>query len=145
MALVNEDKQLPHGHVRLCLQFLDKRIKITDVLFSEFMNQGAEQTWLRLAELDHQIVSAAGAVNLLADASEHTLNLFVEFIPVGKNEHAGVRFVLQDPFRKQNHNNTFAAALRVPDNTALIGVDMLLGSIDPEILMDPREFLHAAI
>ena len=145
MALVDEDKQLADRRARLLLQFLNESIKITHVLFSELVDQGAEQARLSLPKLDHQIVSAAGAVNLLARAGEHALDLLVQFVAVGEDEHAGVRFVLQNPFGKEHHHDAFAAALGVPDDAALIGVDALLRRLDAEILMHTRELLHAAI
>ena len=46
---------------------------------------------------------------------------------------------------KQHHDDALAAALRVPDDAALVGVDALLRRLDAEILMHPRELLHAAV
>src|ERR1039458_10165144 len=108
MALVDEDEQLAHSRTRLLLQFLNESIKIANVLFSKLVDQGAEQARLRLPKVDHQIVSAAGAVYRLARAGEHALNLFVPFVAVGEDEHTGVRFVLQNPFGKQDHDDALA-------------------------------------
>src|SRR5262249_46055212 len=41
--------------------------------------------------------------------------------------------------------NAFAAALRMPDDAALAGVDALLGRLDAEILMRSRQLLHATV
>src|ERR1700719_685608 len=90
MTLVHEDEQLADRRALLLLQFLNESIKITPVLFSELVDQGAEQARLRLPKLDHQIVSAACAINLLARAGEHALDLLVQFVAVGEDEHAGV-------------------------------------------------------
>ena len=97
MALVHEDEQLADRRARLLLQFLDERIEIIHALLAELVDKRAEQARLGLAKLRHQIVPAAGAVDGLARVGEHALDLFVEFVAVGEDEHAGVGFVLQNP------------------------------------------------
>src|SRR5580700_2224898 len=101
MALVYENEQLTDCRARLLLQFFDKSIEVAHVLLTELVYQRAEQTRSGLAKLRHQIVAAAGAVNGFARAGEDALDLFVQFIAVGKDEHASVRLVLQNPFGKQ--------------------------------------------
>jgi hypothetical protein len=42
MALVHEDEQFANRRVRLLLQFFNERIKVTNVLFSELVDQGTK-------------------------------------------------------------------------------------------------------
>src|SRR5258708_3996757 len=145
MALIHKDEQFADCWARLLLQFLDKRIEISNALLAELMDQRAEQARLGLAELRHQIVPTARAVNGFARAGEHPLDLFVQFVAVGEDKHTRVWLILQNPFGKQDHDDAFATALRVPDNAAFIGLDALGSLLDAEILMYPRQLLHAAI
>src|SRR5262249_13219420 len=51
----------------------------------------------------------------------------------------------KNPFGKQHHNNALAAALRMPNDAALISIDTFLSLLDAKILVHPRELLHATV
>ena len=145
VALVHEDEQLAHGRAGLLLQLLDEGVEIIHALPAELVDQRAEQARLGLAELRHQVAAAAGAIDGLAAVGEDALDLFVEFIAVGEDEHAGLGHVFQDPLGQQHHDDAFAAALGVPDDAAEIFDEPLLRRLDAEILVHARQFLDAAI
>src|ERR1035441_10014225 len=56
-----------------------------------------------------------------------------------------MRIVFQQPLGEQHHENTFAAALGVPDYSAFLAPDALLRGLYARELMRPRHFLSAAI
>ena len=96
-----------------------KAIEVVHVLPAELVNQRAEKTRRRLAELAHQVAAAAGALDRLARLGEDALDLLVQFVAVGDDGDAGVGVVLQNPLGQQHHDDALAAALRVPDDAAL--------------------------
>ena len=145
VALVHEDEQLAHGLAGLRGQFLDERVEIVHALPPELVHQRAEQARLGLAELAHQVAPAAGAVDRLPGFGEDALDLLVQLVAVGDDDHAGVGLVLQNPLGQQHHHDALAAALRVPDDAALVGIHVLLRGLDAEILVDARQLLHAAV
>ena len=120
VALVHEDEHLAHGLAGLGFQFLDERVEVVHALPAELVDQRAEQARLGLAELAHQVAAAAGARDGLAGLGEDALDLFVQLVAVGDDGHAGVGIVLQDPLGQQHHDDALAAALRVPDDAALV-------------------------
>ena len=73
------------------------------------------------------------------------LDLLVQFVAVGDDGDAGVGVVLQDPLREQHHHDALAAALRVPDDAALLLPHVRLRRLDAEILVHARQLLHAAV
>ena len=54
------------------------------------------------------------------DLGEDALDLLVQLVAVGDDGDAGVRVVLQNPLGQQHHDDALAAALRVPDDAALL-------------------------
>ena len=145
VAFVHEHEHLAHRLARLGLQLLDESLEIIHVPAAELMHQGAEQAWRGLAKLTHQVPPAAGALDRLAGLGKDPLDLFVELVPVSDDGDAGIWVVLQNPLGQQHHDDAFAAALRMPDNAALLLAHMLLGRLDAEILMHARQFFHAAV
>ena len=109
------------------------------------MNQRTKQAGRRLGKLGHQITATAGAVHLLAGGLEDVFDLLIQLVAVCDDGHAGVGVVLQNPLGQQHHDDALAASLRVPDDAALLLVDMRLGDLDAEILVHARQFLHAAV
>ena len=95
--------------------------------------------------MGHQVAPASGPLDRLACLGENTFELFVQFITVGDDRHAGVRVVFQNPLGQQHHHDAFAAALRVPDDAALAFVYVLLGSFGAEILVHARQLFHSAV
>ena len=77
--------------------------------------------------------------------TKDTFNLLIQLIAISDDDHTGIVVVGQDPAGQQHHHNALAAALGVPDNPAVAVLNMLLGSLDAEVLMDPWQFLDAAI
>ena len=120
VALVHEDEQLAHRLAGLRLQFLDERVEVVHALPAELVDQRAEQARRGLAELAHQVAAAAGAGDRLARLGEDALDLLVQLVAVGDDDHAGVGLVLQNPLGQQHHDDALAAALRVPDDAALV-------------------------
>ena len=112
---------------------------------AELVDERTQEARFGLAELAHQVVAAAGAVDGLARLGEDSLNLFVQFVPIGDDGHARVGVVLQDPPSQQYHDDALATALGVPDDAALATLDMLLRGFDAEILVHARQLLHAAV
>ncbi len=126
-------------------QLLDELLKIIDALLAELVNQRAQQARRGLSELSHQVASAAGALDGFAGVGEDAFDLLVQLVAVGNDHHARMRLVLQNPLGQQHHHDTFAAALGMPDNAALVRIDMCLRRFDTEILMHARQFFLSGI
>ena len=92
-----------------------------------------------------QVGAALGAVDVLVDAVEDLLDLLVQLVAVGDDQHAGVGDVLANPLGQPHHGQALAAALRVPDDAALAPLHMLLRRPDAEILVVAAELLHAGV
>ena len=86
-----------------------------------------------------------GAVDLLADAVEDALDLFVQLGPVGDEEHPGVLLVLPDPLGEPDHRQGLARALGVPDDAALALGDPVLRGLDAEVLVVAADLLRARV
>ena len=65
--------------------------------------QRTNQPFVAGIEDVNQIGPVAGAVDVLADALEYLLDLFVQLGPVGDKHHAGVGDVLANPLRQPHH------------------------------------------
>ena len=120
-------------------------VKVVNILFAELVDQRAEQARPGLPQLAHQIPPAAGALDGLARIDEDPLDLFVKFVAVGDDHHSGVGVVFKNPLCQQHHYDAFSAALRVPDDAALMVTHVPLRRLDGEILVHARQLFHAAI
>ena len=145
VAFVHEHENLAHRLAGLRFQFLDELLEIIHALSAELVHQRAEQARRGLAELGHQVASAAGAGHGMTGSDENAFDLFVQFVAVGDDHHAGIGLVLQNPLGQQHHDDALAAALGMPDDAALAAVDMRLRRLDAEILVHARQLFHAAI
>ena len=139
VALVHEDEQLAHRRAGLGLQLLDERSKSSTPFRPNLWTSEQSRRGLAWPSWRHQVAAAAGAVDGLARLGEDALDLLVQLVAVGDDDHAGVGLVLQDPLGQQHHDDALAAALRVPDDAALVGVHVLLRGLDAEILVHPRQ------
>ena len=123
-----------------------KASKSSHVPAAELVNQRAEQARLRLAELPHQVAAAAGARDRLRRRSVKTRSICLS--SSSRSVMMATRafgIVLQDPLGEQHHHDALAAALRVPDDAALLLAHVRLRRLDAEILVRPRQLLHAAV
>jgi len=79
----------------------------------------------------------ATSIAAAADPSRATLVMVAAEISgqFSDDKHAGVGDIFSNPFGKPDHSQAFAAALRVPDDAALTTSDMVLGSLDAEVLV----------
>jgi hypothetical protein len=145
VAFVHKDIEFAHGRAGLRLQFGDEGIEVGHVALAELVHQRAEQARRRLAKLAHQVAAAAGAVDGFPSGAEDPLNLLVQLVAVGDDEHARVGIVLQDPPRQQHHDDALAAALRVPNDAALAPAHVSLRRLDAEILVYARQLLDTAV
>ena len=145
VALVDEDEQLAHRWAGLRGQLRDEGFEVIHIPASELVHQRAQQTRRGLPQLLHQVAPAAGALDRFAGFVEDTLDLFVQFVAVGDDQHPRVRLVLQNPLGQQHHHDALAAALGVPEDAALVGVDVRLRGLESEILVHARQLLLAAV
>ena len=83
--------------------------------------------------------------NIFVDPIKNLFNLFVEFGPVGDDEHACSRDGFEDRFREPDHCEAFSAALRVPDDTAFSASYIFLRGFDTEELVVSADFLDTSI
>ena len=132
VALVHKHEHLADRPAGLGFQFLDEGVEVVHVLAAELVDQRAQQSRLGLAELVHQVAAAAGALDGLARLGENPLDLLVQFVAIGDDDDAGVRVVFQNPLGQQHHDDALAAALRVPDDAALLLADVLLAALMPK-------------
>ena len=77
-------------------------------------------------------------MDAFARVPEHLLNLPVQLVPVGQDQHAGMGQVLQDPTRQQHHHDALPAPLGVPQDPALLRHQPRLRRLHPEILLRAR-------
>src|SRR5439155_2457275 len=101
---------------------LDVREKGVDVAFirrTELVYKRAGEPFLAGVEHAHQVGAALRAVDLLVDTQEELLDLLIELGPVRDDEDAPIRHVFADPFGEPDHDQALAAALGVPDDSAL--------------------------
>jgi len=145
VALVHEHEYFAHRRAGLALQVGDELVEVIHVAPAELVHQRTQQARCGLAELVHQVVPAAGAIDLLARIVEHPLDLLVQLIAIGDHHHAGMWVVLQQPLGQQHHHDALAAALGVPDDAALALVGVPLRGLDAEILVHSRHLLDAAV
>ena len=145
MAFIHEHKQLAHRLGGLRLKLSDERFEVVHVATAELMHQRAHQPWQWLRQQAQQFPAALGASDWLAGLGEDAFDLLVQLVTVGNDGDAGVRFVLQNPLGQQHHHDALAAALRVPDDAALMALHVGLRRLDPDILVNPRQLLDAAV
>jgi len=145
MALVDEDEQLAHRRAGLLLQLLDEGVEVLHILAPEFVDQRAQQARFGLAELGHEVAPAAGAVDRLTALGKHPLDLLIQLVAIGEDQHASLGPVFENPFCEQHHHDALPAALRVPDDAALERLHVRLRRLDAEVLVDPRQLFHAAV
>ena len=111
-----------------------------------FMNQRADDVdFLVVGEDIPQIIAASGTMYFFSHANKDTLDLIVQFLPVGDNHHAAVRDIFHNPFGEPHHDEGFAGALGVPDDAALPGMDTAAGGDVSKILIMPHDFLMPRI
>ena len=80
-----------------------------------------------------------------AGVAHHALDLLVQFVAVGDDQHARVGVILQQPLGQQQHEDAFAAALRVPDDAALAPAHPLLRCLEGKKLVGAGDLLVAAV
>ena len=145
VALVHEYKHLTNGRAGLSFQFFDIGIEIIDVLVAKLVHQRAQQARCGLTELGHQVAAAGASGDADIHTQEYAFDLLIQRVAVSDDGNAGVWVVLQNPLRKQHHHDALAAALRMPDDSALLLAHLRLRRLDAEILVRPRQLLHSAI
>ena len=71
--------------------------------------------------------------------------MFIEFVSIGDDQNPGFGVVFEQPFGNKHHEDTFAAALGVPDDAAFALADAVLGGFDGCELVGTGDFLSAAV
>ncbi len=147
VAFIDEYEDVADGFAGLSFQVFDELFKVFvfDVSLTEFVDEGAEEPGVGLAEAGHEISAALGAVDGFACVGEYVGDLFVEFGAIGDDDNAGIGDVFEYPLGKEHHCYAFAAALGVPDNTALTIANIALGGLDAKVLMDSGQFFDACV
>jgi hypothetical protein len=135
MALVHKHKYIANGFGWLGFQISDERIEVVDIASTEFVDQGAQQARFGLAQLVHQIATAAASRDGFPGVLENVFDLLIEFVSVGNDRNPGVGVVLQDPLTQKHHDDAFAAPLGVPNDPPFSLLDVLLGFLDADVLV----------
>ena len=120
-----------------------RRLVVVDA--AELVNQRADEPLLALVQGVEQIRAAAGSVDLLVDAVEDLLDLFIKLGAVGDQQDPRIVLVLADPLRQPHHRQGLARALGVPDDAALALGDPLLRSLHAEELVVASRLLDARV
>src|SRR2546427_273603 len=89
--------------------------------------------------------AACRPVNILADALENLFDLLVQFGAVGDDQDAAAGDVLANPFSEPYHDQTLAAALRMPDDAALAPLHARLSGADSRVLIVTAGLLDAGV
>ena len=124
VALVHEHKHVARGQAGLAFQLLDIGVEVVHVLAAELVHQRAQQAWRRLTELGHQVAAALASGDGDARTREHALDLFIQLVAVRDDGNTAVGIVFQNPLRQQHHHDALAAALRVPNDSALLSAHL---------------------
>ena len=114
-------------------------------LAAELVNQRTQQPRLRGVQSGHQIIAALRPVNLFLDPQENLFDLLIQFRPVGDDEHPRIGHILPNPLCQPDHDEAFAAALRVPDDATFTPTDEILRRPHREILIVAAELFRSGI
>ena len=113
---------------------------------AELVDQRADQRLGGVAERLREIGPALRAVDVLVHAREDLLDLLVELLAVGDDEHPSVHVPeFADPLRQPHHREALPAALGVPDDPAFAAADVLPGRLHPEKLVVTADLLGAGV
>ena len=138
---------LVHEHVEAAGDARGRPRKLRRV---ELVDQRADQARRRRAQPAHELVAARhprrwriGAND--ARVAHHALDLLVELVAVGDDQHTGIRLAFEDPFGQQHHKDALARPLGVPDDAALALGQPLLRQLHADELVLPGHFLDARV
>ena len=109
------------------------------------VNKRADDGILVFIQDRKQIGTAFRPVHLFFYIDKEALDLIVQFVTVGDDNHAAVVNVLDDPLGEPYHDERLAGTLRVPDNTAFAVLNTLAGSNVRKILVMATDFLDSRI
>ena len=145
MTFIDKHEDLADSQARLGLEFADEVLEVIDILATELMDERAEQSRVWLAEFANEFGSRASTLDGNAGCVKYPFDLLVEFVSVRDDDDARSRISLENPLGKQDHDNALATALGMPDDTALLFLDVLLSGLDAEALMRSRQLFCACI
>ena len=103
---------------------------------AEFMYQRANQPILRFIQPLDQIVAALGTDDLFPNADKQLFDLIIQLFPVSDDQDTCFWIVGKDPLGQPHHRQGLTAALRMPDNAALLfSGEAVLSTLDGVILI----------
>ena len=120
-------------------------ISVRFLFAAELVDQRTEQPWGLCIQLRNQFGADFAALDVLVDALEYLLDLFVQLGAVGDHQHAGVFHVFPYPLGQPHHRQALARALGVPDDPALAPPDLLLRRTHAEILVVAAGLFHPGV
>ena len=146
MRLVNEDVEAAgRGANPQGLNARDQLGHLAFLALAELMDQEADDPVRSVGQRRHQVVAAFGAAHLFAGAAENLLrDQAVQFLAVGDDQDTAVWQVLPDPTGEHDHDQALAGPLGLPNYSAFVSADPLLGGLHCEVLvragdlLDPR-------
>ena len=149
MTLVHEDEDLA-ARLKIGWQVFSEIADVpVDVSFpgpAELLDERTDQRLVgALQDLD-QVRPARRPVDVLVHAVEDHLDLLVELLAIGDDQHAAVHALeLADPLRQPHHREALAAALGVPDDPAFAPLDEGLCLLHAEVLVVAANLLDAGV
>ena len=149
-----------HGTIVGAVALVDENENITGVVLgiqpfcgNEFIDDAGNHISLAAGDQLHQMSAAGGTGRVQPGMSKRGCDLTVQFLTIGNDYHTGIAGcqLHQDVFRQHDHRQALAAALGMPDDTALpvsLGILLLNGLYDllnGEILLITGDLLHIGI
>ena len=109
------------------------------------MNKRTYQPLVGPVQSVHKIGTGIRAINLFINALVDFFHLIIQFVTIGNNKDSCIWIVCQYPLGKPYHCESFAAALGVPDNAALLFGKFHLRLFYTEELIMAANFLFAFV
>ena len=120
-------------------------IRLASGVMAVLVNEGTDDGILIFIQDGAQIGTAFRPAHLFFHIDKEALDLIVQFVTVGDDDHAAVVNVLDDPLGEPYHDERFAGTLRVPDDAALAVLNTLAGSDVRKILVMARDLFNARV
>ena len=119
---------------------------------AKLVNQGSDEPGSRMIQLTKKVAATGGVIEGIlliliqqAAITETVGYLFIQFVTVGNDDHAGILDVLFNPLGQPDHCEGLAGALGVPDDTAILGPNAGDGRLQGEELIGTGNLFCASI
>ena len=120
-------------------------IRLASGVVAVLVNEGTDDGILVFIQDGTQIGTAFRPAHLFFHIDEEALDLIVQFVTVGDDDHAAVVNVLDDPLSEPHHYERLTGTLCIPNDTTLAVLNTLAGSDVRKILIMACDLFNARI